>query len=113
MIEWIKSFEFTSLMGIVLYWLPASLCVYGYTVRTWLNFQKDTKARAEAARPSNYYPTDNMGDLIGRAVVAVVPIANIWAAAFDVAPKMCATMFNWIGRVFDAPLVPRRNDKPE
>lgn len=106
MFDWIKEFEFTSWMGILLYWMPASLCAYGYTVRTWLNYQKDLKERNE--KQSNYYPTDTVGDLIGRGIVAVVPVANLWAATFDVAPKMFASLFKWIGRVFDAPLVPRR-----
>ena len=48
MIEWLKAFEFTGWMGIALYWLPGSVCAYGYTVRTWLNYQKDIAEREKA-----------------------------------------------------------------
>jgi hypothetical protein len=116
MIDWIKAFEFTGWMGLVLYWLPASLCAYGYTLRTWLNYQKDTAARekseaakAETGRALVYHPSDTIGTLIGRGVVTVCPVANLWAASFDVAPKMFASFFAWVGRVFDTPLVPRRD----
>jgi hypothetical protein len=116
MLDWMKEFEFTNWMGIALYWVPASLCAYGYTVRTWLNYQKDVAKREEAEAAKKdigrylvYYPTDTVGTLIGRAVATVCPVANLWAASFDVAPKMFASFFQWIGRVFDAPLVPRRD----
>lgn len=110
------SFNFTSTMGILLYWVPVSVCVYGYTVRTWLNYQKDVGQREKVQTqqpdkdgrvPKFYSPTDTIGTLIGRALVTALPVANIWAAAFDVAPKLFSTLFKWIGRVFDQPLVPR------
>lgn len=116
MLDWLKEFEFTNWMGLALYWLPASICAYGYTVRTWLNYQKDVAARekAEAAitergRPLVYFPTDTIGTLIGRAVATVCPVANLWAASFDVAPKLFSSFFGWVSRVFDTPLVPRRD----
>jgi hypothetical protein len=99
-------FTFTNWMGILLYWVPFSLCVFGYTVRTHLNVQKDLAARA--AKPDNYYPTDTVGTLIGRGVVTVIPVANLWAALFDVAPKLFCRLFNWFDKAFNQPLVPRR-----
>ncbi len=112
--EWILAFEFTGMMGILLYWLPASLCFYGYTVRTWLNYQKDVKERERdtQAKPtcSSYCPTDTVGTLVGRGLVTVCPVANLWAASFDIAPKLFATFFDWVGKVFNTPLVPRRRN---
>jgi len=32
MIDWIMSFKFNSLLGVLLYWVPLSLCIYGYTL---------------------------------------------------------------------------------
>jgi hypothetical protein len=122
--NWMMAFDFTSWMGFGLYWLPLSLCAYGYTVRTWLNYQKDVTTRAESEndllvtetelgrRSAAFYnPTDTIGTLIGRGLAATIPVVNLWAACFDVAPRLFASMFKWFGRVFDQPLVPKRKVK--
>lgn len=109
---WIKSamdfVSFTNWMGVMLYWVPMSVCAYGYTVRTWINYQKDVEARESA---KTYYPTDTIGTLIGRALATIVPVCNLWAASFDVAPKMFSSFFAWVGRVFNTPLVPKRKSE--
>lgn len=107
MTDWILNFEFNSLLGVALYWVPLSLCVYGYTVRTWFNYQKDVKARDNE---KHYSPTDTIGTLIGRGLASIIPVANLWAASFDVAPKLFTSFFTWIGKVFDVPLVARRKE---
>ena len=114
MFDTILNFEFNSLLGILLYWVPLSLCLYGYTLRTWVNYQHDVKERAlheEQPKGNFYSPTDTIGTLIGRGIVTIVPVANLWAAAFDVAPKMFRSFFEWIGKVFDMPLVPEKKEK--
>jgi hypothetical protein len=121
-----NSLSFTSWVGILLYWTPLSLCVVGYTWRTIVNINRDIKERNTTAlavkenlairagslkaplKSELYFPTDTLGDLIGRALVTVIPVANLWAAIFDVAPKMFGKVFHWIGEVFDQPLVPRK-----
>ena len=116
MINWIVDFSietatFNSIFGICLYWMPFLLCVTGYTVRTVRNFQRDRKARAEkeSDRSASYYsPTDTIGDLIGRALISVLPIGNLWAALFDVSPMVFEKLFLWISEAFNQPLVPRR-----
>lgn len=102
---WIMGFDFTGWMGFFLYWLPLSLCAYGYTVRTWMNYQADVAARSSEVI---YIPTDTIGTVVGRGLVSVLPVANIWAASFDVAPRLFSSFFGWLGRVFDQPLVPKK-----
>ncbi|MES9901113.1 MAG: hypothetical protein ABW168_00355 [Sedimenticola sp.] len=105
MFNWILDFEFNSVLGIILYWVPLSLCVYGYTIRTWFNYQKDTKGRED----DNFYsPTDTVGTLIGRGIATLMPVANLWAATFDVAPEVFRRLFSFLGKVFDQPLVPKK-----
>jgi hypothetical protein len=112
MYDFLRGFEFTSLMGVLLYWLPASLCAYGYTARTWFNYQKDVKQRDEMAKAEKtYWPTDTIGTLIGRGFATALPVVNIWAASFDVAPQMFSALFAWFGRVFDQPIVPPKKDR--
>jgi hypothetical protein len=115
----ILAFDFTSYMGLYLYWLPLSLCTYGYLVRTWVNYQKDVKQRSLAvvvqiegkegirSYSPSYHPTDTIGTLIGRLFVTVTPVVNLWGAAFDVAPKVFGSLFDFIEKVFNQPLVPR------
>ena len=116
MIDWIREasnvFSFTSWMGICLYWLPLVVCIYGYTLRTWFNYKKDlvSRDRVQNSQQYYYYPTDTIGDLVGRAVVSVVPIINLWACLFDVSPKLFASFFGWINKVLDTPIVKKRKN---
>lgn len=125
MIEGIKTLcidtaQFNSILGICLYWAPMSLCVIGYTLRTARNLRKDLITRRKckenwlSGNPEGrslmcmdyYAPTDTVGTLIGRAFVSIMPVANIWAAMFDVAPALFGKLFDYITTVFNQPLVP-------
>lgn len=92
-----------SWLAALLYWLPMTLCVIGYTLRTWSNYREDIAARGD----DFYIPTDTVGTLIGRGVASVVPVANLLAAVFAVAPQLFGRFFRTISRVFNQPLVPR------
>lgn len=120
----------TGWMGMLLYWLPLSICVVGYTLRTAENYQKDlierdkyrksSKIRKEMGSDelndyirknkdeySSYYsPTDKIGTIIGRALVSIIPVANLWAGMFDVAPRLFHRLIERIEKIFDTPLVP-------
>lgn len=73
-------------------------------MRTYHNFQKDKAKREE---PGAYYsPTDKLGTLIGRGLVSIIPVANLCAAVFDVAPEAFARLFIKLEQIFDIPLVP-------
>lgn len=113
MIETLQGFEFTSLMGLVLYWVPMIVCLVVYAVRTWENYQKDVAAREEAENSDKkwYNPTDTVGTLIGRFVASVCPFVNVLAAIFDTGPKMLRRIFSVFEDVFDKPLVPKRKIK--
>jgi len=123
----------TGWMGMLLYWLPLSICVVGYTLRTAENYQKDLIERDKVRNlikkrkeldgnpeelerfnrnrdtdkyASYYSPTDKIGTLIGRALVSVIPVANLWAGMFDVAPRLFHRLIERIEKIFDTPLVP-------
>ena len=124
----------TGWMGMLLYWLPLSICVVGYTLRTSENYQKDCIEREKyrnylkrlkelegndeeidrfkrnnynSDRNSSYYsPTDKIGTLIGRALVSIIPVANLWAGMIDVAPRLFHRLIERIEKIFDTPLVP-------
>lgn len=105
-----------SWIAVLLYWLPAALCAYGYLVRSVKLYRRDLAERAavesDATGRTHYYPRETFGSLIGRAVMTVLPVGNLFAAIFNVAPEVFGDLFAWIGRVFDQPLVPKRNRSP-
>lgn len=132
MVNTILNFEWTGLMGLLLYWLPLAVCAVGYIIRTWRNVQEDLKAREaymawhadnpeppptpsysdehfkwRAARP-HYEPTDTLGTLIARGLASVIPVCNLLCAACDILPKSLSVFFKTIGAIFDQPLVPKK-----
>lgn len=106
----IISTEYNTWLGVLLYWLPLLICIYGYSVRTWGNYRRDLKDReaSETAENKYYSPTDTVGDIIGRVFVCVIPIINLVAAIFDVAPNIFEKFFKFLKKVFYQPLVPMR-----
>lgn len=122
LIDWILLNWMTGWLGFLLYWIPMSVCVVGYTIRTFENYQKDIEERSKYiryldlknnseeldSRVTMYYsPTDKIGTLIGRALVSITPLANIWAAMFDISPKLFCRLLSYIEEIFNQPLVPR------
>lgn len=108
MIDWIKdvaTWWTTGWLGMLLYWLPTSFCLVGYTLRCWSDVRHDLKVRDIEKW---YHPSITIGTIIGRSILSVIPVANLWAAMFDVAPKLFGDFIDWLGRVFTIPLVPRR-----
>lgn len=112
----IFSYEISRNLAILLYWVPLAFCVFGYSIRTCMNYIKDKRNRdgAMAKKGVGYYvPTDKLGDLIGRGIISVVPVGNIFAAVFDLAPQIFGKLFKWIGATFDQPLVPDNEEAEE
>lgn len=121
--DYILNFQFNSLLGICLYWIPLVFCMVFYTVRTAAGYMADKAGREkdDAEREKevdspyrstyHYYPKETIGRIIGRALVSVMPIANIWAALFDLSPKVFGRFFELVGQIFDQPLVPKRERK--
>lgn len=95
-------------LAFFLYWLPLALCLYGYTVRTFRDYRKDVAAREK----DYYHPELTIGLIVGRLVMAVLPIGNLFAAVFNVAPEVFGDFFRWVGKALDIPLVPKKKDQP-
>lgn len=121
MIEWIKEMVLTPWIALLLYGLPLVLCVIGYIGRTFRDYRRDVRnrdtwdeqVRTGKSADSYYFPELTIGTIIGRALVAILPVGNLIAAIFDVAPKLFDRLFDWIERIFDQPLVPKRRTVPK
>ncbi len=105
----------TNWLGILLYWLPAALCLYGYTIRIWVRYRRDYNDREEYERDLNdsrrihaYIPSLTVGSILGYALLTIIPVANLFAAIFDVAPKVFSSAIKYLEKVFNQPLVPKR-----
>jgi hypothetical protein len=98
---------------VLLYLVPLVFCLVFYTVRTVKNCRRDiaTRARHNPKEGEYYCPTDTIGTLVGRALVSILPVANIWAAMFDLAPAVFGKLFKSLGKLFNQPLVPRQPKK--
>lgn len=116
---WILTFDFTSLMGFLLYWVPLAVCAYGYTVETFKNYQIDLSRRTQyegylmqkeltTAYVPHYYPTDTIGTIILRIIVSIIPVMNLWTSLFQVLPSLLSSFFKVIEKILDRPLVPKR-----
>jgi hypothetical protein len=103
----VATFTFNSLIGFFIYWMPMLLCLSGYTIRTARYVARDTKNRSKQnpATGGVYHPTDTLGDVIGRYLISILPIANIWACIFDVFPELFEGLFSWIVKIFNTPLI--------
>jgi hypothetical protein len=116
---WIIHLPVSGMLGVLLYWLPFTICVVGYVIRTCLQYQHERTLRDKYDNPPPgtgyldiYYPRLRLRTIVGRAIVSIIPFVNIIAAVFNVAPKMLASFYNWCVRILDTPLVPPRK-KPK
>lgn len=118
----LTEFKFTSMMGISLYWLPLAICAAGYIKLSVQDYWTDLDNRGRYIRALRsdanqkpfsreacmyiYRPNLTIGKLIGRLLLTVTPLTNLWMATLDTGPKLLSSFFGWIETLFDIPLVP-------
>ncbi len=100
MIEYVKSFEFNSLLALFVYWIPTAICVAVYLFRSIGLYKRDLKKCDE----KYYSPQLTIGLIIGYTILAITPCVNLFAMVFD----CLGSVFKWLGRFMDIPLVPKR-----
>ena len=103
--------DWNSLLALILFWLPMALCAYGYTIEFVKKYRAELAAREKAREPDHYYnPSLTLGWIVGHVFITAMPVANLVAAVFSIAPKVFSDLFDWFGRVLDVPLVPKERD---
>ncbi len=103
----LSSSIWTHWLVILLYWLPLILCSYYYTLVTVREYNAELVRSTEPY----YYPTMTIGTLIGRLLLTVVPITNLFAAVADVVPAVFGNFSTLVRSVLNTPLVPPRKPK--
>lgn len=114
MIDYILGLWANQWIAVGLFWIPLGFCAVGYFCRTWQNVREDMRERADyerAPKSHHYRPKETIGRLLGRGLVSIIPVANLCAAVFDLGPWLFSGFFEWLGRVFDQPLVPVRTSR--
>ncbi len=101
MLEYVKSFEFTSTIALFVYWMPLLICAIVYLFRTIRMYKEDLSKREEA---KYYSPTLTVGLIVWMIILAITPCINLFALVFDCA----SSVFTWLGKVLDIPLVPKK-----
>lgn len=92
-------------LGLLVYWVPVAFCLFGYLIKSWGDYRRDVLA----SEKQHYTPRLRVGTIIGRAIISVIPIANLFAGIFDVAPRLFGEFIQKIEKVFSIPLVKPRN----
>jgi hypothetical protein len=107
MFQWIKTFvfdfEFNSLLGLVLYWVPCAICVVGYMIKNVIDYRADLKNRSY----QHYNPNLTVGIIVLRAMASTIPVVNLWNAVIQFSPDFMGAFIDTIAKVFSVPLVPR------
>jgi hypothetical protein len=106
MIDYVLTFQLNSVLGLLLYWLPLVLCVIGYTVRTWKDYNYELERREQSVKDRyTYYPNLTLGVVVGRIFSSVVPVFNILALVFSIGGPMLRSIAEFVHTVFSMPLV--------
>lgn len=100
MTEYSTSFEFTSLIALFIYWIPAAICVFVYLFRDVGIYKREL-----ASCENKYYqPELTVGLIVWQILCSLVPAVNLLALVFDCA----SSVFKWLGKFLNIPLVPKR-----
>ncbi len=106
MIDYVLSFQFNSLLGLLLYWVPLVLCLIGYTARTWNDYKHEIVRREQCVKDRySYFPNLTVGVVLSRIFSSVVPGFNIMALVFSISGPMLASIWEFFSAVFSMPLV--------
>jgi hypothetical protein len=101
MIDYVKSFEFTSAIALFVYWIPLAICLAVYFITAVNMYREDVKKRDEG---DWYSPKLTIGWIVWHVLASIAPAANLIALVFD----CMADVFKWFGDFLDIPLVPKR-----
>ena len=102
MLEYLKSFEFASILALYIYWIPTAICTCVYFLRSVGLYQQDLQKCQEKF----YTPQLTVGLITWFVILSITPCVNLLAVVFDCA----SSVFKWLEKFFDIPLVPKRTN---
>ena len=99
--DFITNYEFISMIAIFTYWGPMLICASVYLFRIIGMYRDDL----EKCEDDSYRPDLTVGLILWCIGCTVIPVINLFAVVFDCA----SSVFKWLGKTFDMPLVRKRS----
>lgn len=103
--NYIINFQFNSLLGVCLYWIPVGLALLSGFVKCARDYMRDVESRD---KDSYYSPRLTLGQIVWRFLVSFIPVVNMWVATFNAIPYLFQRFCNLCESVFNIPIVPKR-----
>ncbi len=103
MLDYVKSFEFTSTIALLVYWTPLAICLGVYFVKIVRMYREDVEKRDSG---KFYTPRLTVGAILWMLLLTVTPAVNLFALVFD----CMADVFKWLGAFLEIPLVRERKE---
>ena len=91
MIDYILNFQFNTWLALGLYWVPLVLCLIGYSVRSWKEYQDDIASIYAATQTHQYGSVHGdltVGLVLRRLLNSVTPGLNLLCLIFSIGYSM-------------------------
>lgn len=102
------SFDFTSMMGVWLYWVPMLICLVGEAFAIITLGHMDVKRRIEGeyTYSTSYRPQLTVGRIIWLMLLTFTPVVNIGRALFLHASGILEKVYNFLDKFLNIPIFP-------
>jgi len=100
MIDYVKSYEFISMLALFTYWMPALICAVVYLFRIVVMYKMDL----DKCEENHYTPKLTVGLIVWFIICSITPAINLFALVFDCASSVLKSL----GRFLDIPLVKKK-----
>lgn len=87
------------------YFVPLCICLFGFTLRTIFNVQRDKQKKLEFKK--QYLPKELRIDIFNRILVSIIPIVNILAMVTDIFPEFFHSTYKKIETWLEQPIISR------
>ena len=77
--EYLKSFEFNSMLALFVYWIPLAICLSVYFFRTIKIYKQDL---SQCTR-ERYDPELTIGLIVWYLLISIIPAVNLFALVFE------------------------------
>lgn len=115
--DFVLNFQFNSLFGILLYWLPVAICLVAgaldirrLVAHDLVERDQIAKRKLEASISDRwifYTPSIKVGDVIGIVLVSFIPVVNLLKSVFYCVPSLFGNGFKYFCKFLNIPLVPK------
>lgn len=102
--NFILQFQFNSLLGILLYWVPLVLVAVDAIRTSYKDIRLDLDNR------NRDYGRYTIGDILIHVFQTVTPVVNLLKAVFVAAPNLLSGTFKTLCKILDTPVISVKKD---